>query len=817
MANTALEGIRVVDLSDDIAGAYATRWLGALGASVVKVEPPEGDPTRRRGPRRDESGDTSALFAYLNNNKRSVVLDVPVGSDGDGDRAKLIGLIEKADVIVETGAPGSWPARGIDFDGIREAHPHQVVCSITPFGQDGPRAGWRMTALTAAAAGGQLMLCGDPDREPLKTAGHQAATQAALHAFSSIVTALFAAKRDGAGDHLDISMQEAQAASLEAAGPNSMVRGIDTERAGNQARAVWGIYPCADGFVGVAAMNRQTGSVYKCIEHPELLDYPEFLDLMSNPETNAVASALINEWTMGHTAQEVFDISHGHRAPFSLIATPRQLLEWEPLLKRGFWKTIEHPVLGRHEVPDLPFSLDGERSEFERAPLLGEHTEEVLREIEATPPPPPTPVTERRRPLEGMTVLDLTQVWAGPYAARFLADMGADVIHIEGPSFPDAVRGVGRGPDPRQFNKTPYFNDYNRNKRGLAMDLHRPEGIEAFRELAKTADVVIENWSVGVSERLGVGYADLKALNPRIVLVQMPGFAQDPPESERVGFGPTIEQMGGLVSLQGYEGEGPHKSGISYGDPTAGIAASGAVALALFQRETTGEGAHVVIYQRDNIINMVGEYMVAESAGIEYPVRIGNRDPEMAPHSVYRTRDDSGRWAGDVLGNPTEEYHDTWLAIAVDSDEAWQALCRTLADERLGKPEYATTAGRLAHESEIDAVLADSLRERDPAEVAATLQTAGVSACEVMSALMLVRDEHLAQRGYYQSVTHPEAGEHITTHPVWRFADRPQPPLRPAPCFGEHNRVILGAIGYDDARLDALEAEGVLATVPLKA
>jgi len=816
MSITALQGLRVVDLSDGIAGAYATRWLAALGASVVKVEPPEGDPTRRTGLRRDDSGETSALFAYLNTGKRSVVLDPAEGSDST-DRAHLIRLLEGADVVVETGAPGEWLARGIDLQGIRHAHPAQVVCSITPFGQSGPRAGWRMTALTAAASGGQLMLCGDPEREPLKTAGHQAATQAALHAFSAIITALFAARRDGAGDYLDISMQEVQAASLEAAGPSAMVRGLDGERAGNQARAVWGIYPCADGFVGVAAMNRQTGSVYRCIEHPELLEAPAFLDLTSNPAENEVASALIEEWTMSHTAQEVFDISHGHRAPFSLIATPRQLLEWQPLINRGFWKTLDHPILGQHAVPDLPFSLDGERGAFERAPLLGEHTEEVLHEIDATPPPPPTEVRDRRHPLEGIRVLDLTQVWAGPYAARFLADMGADVIHIEGPSFPDAVRGVGRGPDPRSFNKAPYFNDYNRNKRGLAMELHSPQGIEAFRELVQTADVVIENWSVGVSERLGIGYSDLKALNPGIVMVQMPGFAQDPPESERVGFGPTIEQMGGLVSLQGYEGEGPHKSGISYGDPTAGIAAAGAVALALLRRETTGEGGHVVIHQRDNIIGMVGEYMVAESAGIPYPVRIGNRDPEMAPHNVYRTRDDSGRWQGDVLGNPVAEYHDTWVAIAVDSDAAWAALRDTIRDTRLARPEYNTTAGRLAHEREIDAVLAECLRDREPAEVARTLQAAGVPACEVLSALMLVRDDHLAARGFYPRVVHPEAGEHVTTHPVWRLADRPQPPLRPAPCFGEHNREILASVGYSDAQLEAMEAESILVTVPLKA
>ncbi|MCA9856668.1 MAG: CoA transferase, partial [Dehalococcoidia bacterium] len=192
-------------------------------------------------------------------------------------------------------------------------------------------------------------------------------------------------------------------------------------------------------------------------------------------------------------------------------------------------------------------------------------------------------------------------------------------------------------------------------------------------------------------------------------------------------------------------------------------------------------------------------------------------DTEMAPHGVYRTRDDSGRWAGDVLGNPTEEYHDTWLALAVDSDEAWRALCDVVGDARLARPEYATTAGRLAAQREIDVVLGECLRERDAAEVATALQAVGVSAMPVMSALMLVRDEHLAARGYFPTVLHPEAGEHMTTQPVWRLADRPQPPLQPAPCFGEHNRVILSAVGYTDDQLAALEGEGILATVPLKA
>ena len=811
-----LEGLRVVDLSRGPGAAYGARLFALLGADVVKVEPPEGDPLRRHWPRMSEDGEGSALFAYLNAAKRSAVLD----PTDEMQRGILLRLIGHADIVFEDGAPGWWKARGVDLDALIEAHPRLVVVSVTPFGQDGPRASWKVTALTAHATGGQLMLCGEPDLPPLKVAGQQPYYQAGLHAFSSAMTALYAARRDGLGDRVDLSIQEIQNASLEAAGPGAMARGFDAERAGNQARAVWGIYPCADGYVGVASMARQTGSVYRCIEHPELAEDPRFADLIGNPEMNEIATMLINEWTTARPAQEIFDLSQQHRAPFSLIPTPRDLLEWEPLRQSGFWTEVTHPRLGTHVLPGGPFTLKGERAHASGpAPLLGQHTAEVIAEAaEAITRAALAPAAVARLPFEGLRVLDLSQVWAGPYAARFLADMGADVIHIEGPQFPDAVRGLFRPDDPRSFNKAAYFNEYNRNKRGLALDLHRPEGMEAFKRLVPLADVVIENWSVGVAERLGMGYEDLRALNPRITLVQMPGFSKEHPESERIGFGPTIEQMGGLVALQGYEGGPPHKSGISYGDPIGGIVAAGATAVALWRREATGDGCHMVVSQRDNVIGMVGEFMVAESLGLDYPVRAGNRDPDAAPHNVYRTRDDEGRWQGDVAGNRVAEYHDTWVAIAVDSDEAWQALRGVVQDIRLDDPAYATLAGRKAVETTIDGVLGEWVCERDATEVAEALQAAGISASPVLSALMLLHDPHMDARGAFPTVVHAEAGEVRTTRPVWRMARRPTPLPVHGPTFGQHNREVLRDLaGYSDAEVDAFEASGLVTTVPMRA
>ena len=825
MSDTILNGLRIIDLSRDVAGAYGAKLLAGFGADVIKLEPPGGDPTRWLPPRIDGSGgaspDGGILFAYLNTGKRSIGLDPDVA----GERDALLRLLRGADLIIESAAPGEWAARGIDFDALLEAEPALVVCSVTPFGQTGPRADWRLTALTAFAAGGQMAICGEPGRPPLKTAGHQAGYQGGLHVFSSSLTALLAAQRTGLGDRIDISLQEVQAASLEGAGPNSMVHGLDAERRGNQARAIWGIYPCADGHVGVNAMRRQTAAVYACIGHPELADDPANLDILVNPGNNDLVAALILEWTSRHTSEEIFAASQEHRAPFSRIPEPAALLDNEHLRQTGFWSHLDHPVLGPHTVPGAPFIVDGERAALRRAPLLGEHSAELRAELEAPAAPPSTPAPAMSdptkpppNPMQGIRVLDLTQVWAGPYATRFLADMGADVIHLEGPAFPDAVRGVGRSDEPRGYDRSAYFNEYNRGKRGLALDLQRPEGVEIVKQLLPGVDVVIENWSVGVAERLGLGYEALRAERPDIVFVQMPAFGQTGPEARRVGFGPTIEQMGGLVALQGYEGGEPQKSGISYGDPTGGTLAAGAVALALWRRERSGEGAHVVVAQRDNIAGMIGEYLVAQSADSPLPLRIGSRDTAMAPHNAYRCRDDAGRTGAIFPGDPPEQFHETWLAIAVDSDAAWLALRDQIGDPDLDDPSLASAAGRLKQVDLIDLAIAAWTRDQEANQAAERLQAAGVSASPVFTPLMLRNDAHLAEREFFVEVEHPIVGRHTTARPVWRLTRRPFQGATAAPMFGQDNEAILTEVaGLSETDYVALVAKGIVSDEPVSA
>jgi crotonobetainyl-CoA:carnitine CoA-transferase CaiB-like acyl-CoA transferase len=805
-----LEGVRVVELSAEVGGAFAGRLLATYGADVVVVEPPGGHPVRRLPPRAGDSPDQSILFAYLGAGKRSAVLDL----DNAAHRDIVLDLIATAGVVIDSYAPGVVASKGIDPAALVSANPRLVMCSISPFGQSGPRAGWRMTALTGAAAGGQMSVCGDAELPPLKTAGHQANLQAGLHGFSAILAALYAAKASGAGDWLDISMQEVQASTLEGIGPGALNEGSESGRtAGNRPFAQWGIHPCKDGFIGVAAMPRQSYAVYDCIGHPELKDDPAFASGWS-PDPNELLGVLIPEWTAERTAAEIFEYAAGFRAPFAMIPGPRELLEWPGLKDVGFWREVDHPVLGKHPLPSGPIQFaDGSRGSSRRAPLLGEHTAEVKREARAARVTPgATALAREFRPaLDGIRVIDMTAVWAGPYATRFLADMGAEVIKVEGPSFADPVRTMAGARSSPEINQSHYFNEYNRNKEGLSLDVKKPAGMEALKRLIGTADVFIENWSSGVADRLGLSFDDVKAINPRIVYISMPGFGHQGSDADRIGFGPTIEQMGGLVALQGYEGGPPHRSGISYGDPISGTVAAGAIAMLLLNRETTGEASYAVIPQRDAICSLIGEYILAEALGHPLPLRTGSHDPEWAPHNVYQTRDTAPRLARVGPNRPQIEFVDTWLAIAVDSEAAWESFKRVVGDPRLSGPAFATMSGRHSNQEQLDAIIGEWARPLEHAEAAALLQAAGVAASPVLTPLMIANDEHLNARGFFFPYFHADAGECRATRPAWQWLRRPSRPLRAAPRFGEHTRSVLKRLaGYTDSELEAMTEKQVI-------
>jgi crotonobetainyl-CoA:carnitine CoA-transferase CaiB-like acyl-CoA transferase len=408
----------------------------------------------------------------------------------------------------------------------------------------------------------------------------------------------------------------------------------------------------------------------------------------------------------------------------------------------------------------------------------------------------------KRLPLAGIRIADLSAVWAGPYATRLLADMGAEVIKVESAGSPDLLRTLGLQPPgtERPYNRSAYFNHNNRNKYGCSIDLAAPGGKELFLDLVKVSDIVIENFRADVLDNLGLGYDVLRAVRPDIILISMPGHGKTGPEARHVAYGTNVEQLAGLVSITGYEGGEPHKSGVSYGDPVSGTAAAGAIMTALLYRRRTGNGQFIDLAQREALTTLLGEFVVHYGMTRRLPRPSGNSHPAWAPHGAFPC-------AGD----------DQWLTIAVRDDAEFASLCGVIDRPDLAQdPRFADALSRFRNRSELDEPISVWTSQHEPLEAAAALQSAGVPAGAVESYRHLLDDDpQLRARGFFEEVTHPEAGTWRMERPVWRFSDAPAHVRINGPSFAEHNDFVFQSLlGLEDREITALTASGAVGEHP---
>ncbi|MDG2114021.1 MAG: CoA transferase, partial [Actinomycetota bacterium] len=523
-----LDGVRVLEVGGGIAAAYCTRLLRGYGAEVIRWESAE-------------------CVGLLTDDEASYLLAGKVRTT----ETPLADLAEHVDVVVEDSEPGWLAGQGIDPVRFRQDDPTRIVISISPFGQTGPRAHWQTTNAVQFATGGLMSLTGHPDREPLVTGGSHAFYLGGLQAFAATTALLLGRLRGGVGDWIDLSMQECAASIPELYGAMSEYEldGDPVPRSGNSVRSVWGVYPAADGWAGVCCLQRQVPAFLELIG-AKVANDERFLDAVQRAENDDELLAHVMGFMLDHTREELLALSPEHRVPFGSVVTPQDLLDDEGLRERGFFDRIETPS-GPVEAPGRLFPGVG-WSEPERVHEPGEDDDLVVR-LTPRQPPSPSP-SPPRRPLEGIRVADLTMMWAGPYATKLMAELGAEIVKIESPQAWDNIRTiVPQDPSiPDPWNSAYYFNEYNHSKKSLTLDLASEAGREVFLDLVPQCDLVIENYRADVLERLGVGYEVLRAARPDIVLVTMAGFGKTGPLAGHVGFGPIIEMMSGLMSLTGY-------------------------------------------------------------------------------------------------------------------------------------------------------------------------------------------------------------------------------------------------------------------------
>ena len=414
-------------------------------------------------------------------------------------------------------------------------------------------------------------------------------------------------------------------------------------------------------------------------------------------------------------------------------------------------------------------------------------------------------------PLERIRILDVTQIWAGPYATRLLGDLGAEVIKVESIQRPDPERmsvGPSRSwlypgfePADRYFDRKAEFVEYNRNKYGVTLSLVDPRGIAAFKELVKISDVVIENFAVGVMKRFGLDYDDLKKLCPDIIMVSVAAFGRTGPESGYRGFGPLQEALGGLVSITGYTDGEPLELREYYGDPTSGLFAASAVLAALWHRSRTGEGSLVDISQRECVAAMLPELTLERTMNQRTLQPIGNLHQSMAPHSCYPCQGE-----------------DNWITIAVRSNAEWRALCDVMgAPDLAGDPRFATLALRLEHRDALETLVGEWTVTQENHSLMHLLQGKNIAAAAVLGPPDLLQNPHYEAREFFPMVPHTEAGTYPQTGMPWKFSGIPNEIRMPSPLLGEHNRLILGELlGKGVGEIAELEGAGVIGDRPAR-
>jgi crotonobetainyl-CoA:carnitine CoA-transferase CaiB-like acyl-CoA transferase len=782
---SALTGFRIIELAESVAGEYCGKLLADLGADVIKVERPGwGSPTRAMAPRLDgNGGEGGALFGYLNSNKRSIVLDTR-------DATTLHDLIDGADAAIDDHGAAWAHSVGVTEGEVATRHPGTVFCSVTPYGQGAPadrQSDRSLNVFHSSGWGYHTPSHADPALAPLKGPGRYLADyEAGLDAALCVAATLFGRLHSGRGDFIDVSQQ----AVLVSRADCILGRFITGEIAPQDSRDDYdqagpaSFFSCRDGHVYLYMTSRAHWLGLKALMAPaEWLDDfdDDWLEFGVTPEKVADFRRGFAAWIRDLPRDATAEEAQRRGAPLVAVNGAVELIRSPQYRHRGFFRDVAHPVLGSAAYPTVGYLMGTSPAAISSpAPRLGENTSDVLREL-GTPRQPPAakspqlkpPKTPRGGPLQGVRVLELTKVWAGPYAGKLLSFLGAEVIKVESSDKPEEMRAYG-GTD---INHAPYFLSINPEILSVDLDIKTAQGRDRLRELISRSDIVLNNLRPGAMERQELGYDDLTAIKRDIISVSIKMWGNDGPLGHQTGYAPCFAALAGVASLVGYPDGAPLGASMRYGDSTVGAAAAFAAVAALLHRERTGEGQFVDVSAVEVLSSMIGDRLLEQNlTGIPLAPD-GNRHPDMAPHGCYPCTGGG------------------WITIAVTDDAEWARLCDVLgAPALVTDARFATLPDRHRQIDALDAEIAALTRSHGAEALAGRLRSAGVSAAKSATATDVISDELLWKRGTYRFVSDRVEGQRPVLGPSWRLTRDPARIERGAPDLGEDNDYVFGEI-----------------------
>jgi crotonobetainyl-CoA:carnitine CoA-transferase CaiB-like acyl-CoA transferase len=771
---SALGHLRVIELGD-IPASYATRQLADLGADVIKIEPPGGDRNRLLPPFAGnlEHPERSLTFINANTNKRSIVLDL----EGESDRETFSKLLASANLLVEATPLGFLEKFGLDDERLGKKFPRLAMVSITPFGRTGPYRHYKGSDAIANATGGFLYGQGDNTKGHCTAPSHLAYQMAGTLAALLGLAAVRHARSTGAGQRIDMSLQEALTFTNSSSIARYSRENRLERRPGGKAYGGAGtnIYRCKDCRYVHFTTNMphmwkefaQNWMVSKALAGPEW-ENPRYRDEHSEEVARAFAE-FIGSFDADDFANQA-QARHLAAAPLNTIG---QFVNCEQNREREWMQEIDHPVIGKYRAPGAPMRLTLTPMRVRRpAPLLDQHRKEILAELATFATNSVQQQTEQAREpmLKGLRMADLTQQYAGPLGTELLAYYGMEVVKIETGTIPSKEREAA------------VHACMNRAKLGCTLNLRNGEGKELFKQLVAKSDVVVDNFSSGVLERLGFSFEVLQQINPAIVQAVMPGWGLTGPLKSWVAWGWQLLAYTGIMRLWGYP-DSPMETRckIAWPDRVGSVTMALGVLAALEYQARSGKGQFI-------------EAGMLEAQG-------AMMGPAILDYTVNGNEWDAMGYA-EILGAPYAPYgvypcrgEDNWIIIACDGDQEWRAMVNLIGKASWASDvKFAGKAGRKEHRKELDSRLSEWTSRCTPKQAFRLLQEAGVATGMPSSGEDLFHDIHLRARGHIVETEAQPWGK-ITHHglpgiPSLSAADAG----RLAPWIGAHNHQVFGEI-----------------------
>jgi crotonobetainyl-CoA:carnitine CoA-transferase CaiB-like acyl-CoA transferase len=795
----ALSHLQIVEIGSAAAASYCARLFADFGATVQKIEPPQGDPLRHTAPYTPNG--QSAWFAFLNFNKSSVALD----PNDESASLRLSELIGDCDILIDGRDIDAADCPAFDLAALKRNNPGLIHVEASWFGREGPYGNFEATDATIRALTGLVKLVGPVEGPPVHAPDFQTGILAGLWAFISAASSVLSRLHDGHGRTSKLSIFESSIAVSEYIMFEAFLRGDIMRRIG--VNRFWptfpvGIYQTKQGWLGVTTVTpAQWRAFCEMLGLFDLRDDARLFLGVDRLQHMEEIESRFGPKLKQRTAQEWFAEGLKRRIPIVPVPGIGDLIRDEEKRSRGAIVPIAIGTETGFTAGSMQRLTGTPPRRGGAVPAIGERQPVTVRSNDAAAGAPvPKARDPDRLPLEGVRVIDFSMGWAGPICTRTLADLGADVIKIEAIQYPDWWRGVDRRPEyvlEKMYEKMPRFCIMNRNKRGITLDLTRPQGLHLAKQLLAGADLAVDNYSVEVLPKLGLGYEVLSKINPKLVMMSMSAFGSGSIYRDCRAYGSTLEQGSGLPSVVGDANGLPVMSHTAFGDAVGGLNGSAAVLIALIHARRTGKGQFIDLAQIECMMPLAAPWIVAHSIDGKQPVKYGNRHPDFVPHGCFPC-------AGS----------DNWIVVAVSSDAMWPKLARLL-----GRADWAAdqtlrrAAGRRQIESEIEEAITDWTSTRDPDEAMNALQAAGVASGVARLPVDLLKDPQLHARGFIQEIDRAFIGRHPQPSMPFRETDRPFAIRNPPPTLGEHNREILaGILGLSSAEIDQLARDGIIGT-----